>query len=339
MPYIGHRPTAEGEAVGDDSIVVPTSGSGGQQRLVRLTHGNIEAAVEASQRRLGNTAADRWLLCLPLNHVGGLSIVWRSLRAGGSVAMAPFDERLPAFIAGARPTVASMVPTMVTRAVDATPDVLASMRFVLVGGGPIAPRIVERTNKQGIALVATYGMTEAASQIATGSIDEPRRLMALDHMEVSIRDIRDSGTGVGRIAIAGPNVSPGYLGSPDRQGPFVTNDLGSVDHDGALTVLGRVDDIVITGGENVSLSAVGAAVASFAGVSAATAVGLPDPEWGTAVVAVVATPLDHAQLASIAKQELAPHERPRRWITVDVLPMLPNGKPDMAAALALAHRR
>lgn len=339
MPYAGERPVATGEIGGDDAIIVPTSGSGGRQRFVRLTEGNIASAVDASNARLGNDASDRWLLCLPLHHVGGLSVLWRSLKVGGSVALGPFDAGLERLIARARPTIASLVPTMLSRVLDRDPSLISDMRFVLVGGGALPEALVSRAGRRSVAVLSTYGMTEATSQIATSLPDDRTRLFPLDGVVVGT--VADDGTAAlvgerGRITIDGPTVTPGFIGEPPRQGPYITNDVGIIDADGSLTVVGRMDDIVISGGENISLGAIAGAVSSFEGVSVAVAVGVPDHEWGTAVVGVVATDLDGESLDTLARSVLAPHERPRRWVIVDHIPLLANGKPDMAAVRKLA---
>lgn len=331
MPYVGGRPSASGEVGENDAIVVPTSGTGGLQRFVRITYENITAAVAASRQRLGNGPSDRWLLCLPLNHVAGLSILWRSLSAGGSVALGPFDESVPSLIDRARPTVASLVPTMLTRVLGRDASLISDMRFVLVGGGPLPEALADRAVRAGVPVLSTYGMTEATSQIATATTGDRTRLVPLDGVIVTTRSD-------GRITVDGPTVSPGFLGEKPREGSYVTNDAGRIEPDGGLTVIGRVDDIVISGGENISLGAIGASLSSFEGVSAAAAVGVADPEWGTTVVGIVETDLDSDALDNLARPVLAPYERPRRWVIVDRLPLLANGKPDLAAAREMAEQ-
>lgn len=338
MPYVGPIPVVDAEVGETDAIVVPTSGSGGRQRFVRITEENIAAAVAASKARLGNDASDRWLLCLPLNHVGGLAILWRSFKVGGSVALGPFDSTLGRLIERTTPTIASLVPTMLSRVLDREPSLISGMRFVLVGGGAFPESLASRAARHGVRTLSTYGMTEATSQIATSRSEDRTRLVPLDGVVVGT--VAADGAALplgerGRITVDGPTVSPGFIGEPPRHGPYVTNDVGFINADGSLTIIGRMDDIVISGGENVSLGAIAAAVASFDGVSMAAAVGVPDDEWGTAVVGVVVTDLDAASLDNCARSVLAPHERPRRWVIVSHIPLLPNGKPDMAAVRKL----
>ena len=322
-----------------DVIAVPTSGSTGLPRTVRLTDANIDASVAASRARHDTTAADCWLLCLPLNHVGGLSVLWRSFEAGGSVAISPFDDDLPSFMATANPTVASMVPTMVHRLIESNPSALTALRFVLVGGAAMSETLVRTADSLGVRIIQTYGMTETTSQVATAPRSTRGGAKILDGFLIEILDPQGLPVPVGEtglITIDGPAVSPGYLGEAARVGAFKTTDLGYLNADRSVSVLGRADDIVITGGENVSLAKVGDAIIGFEGVSDAVAIGLPDDEWGTAVAAVVATGLSEHVLSELARKVLAPYERPRQWVVVDRIPLLENGKHDLATLRALA---
>jgi len=339
LPYIGNPPPVADRAPDGDAYIIPTSGSTGEPRLVRITGANIHHSVVASRARLGTSANDRWLLCLPLNHVAGLSIVWRSLHAGGSVAVAPFSDGIGEFVHTARPTVASLVPTMVVRMIDRNIEALAGLRFVLVGGGALASSVRDAASAGGVVAVPTYGMTEATSQVATAEVGVPGEPRALDGVEISIldsdgRDVPDGA--VGRIAIEGPSVSPGYLGEPSRTGRLLTSDVGRLDATGVLEVMGRVDDIVVSGGENVSLDHIAAVASTIDGVHDAVALGVEDTEWGTAVVVVATTNLGEQALVAAAREVLPPHQRPRRWVTVAQLPLLSNGKVDRVAVRTIA---
>ena len=126
-------------------------------------------------------------------------------------------------------------------------------------------------------------------------------------------------------------MSPGYLGEPDRSAPFDTNDVGFLDSKGRLTVIGRSDDVIVSGGENVSLPSVAAAVRGFDGVADAVALGVVDEEWGTVVWAMVEGSVDVADLTAAASEALAPAQRPKRWMVVGRLPALATGKPDLVA--------
>jgi O-succinylbenzoic acid--CoA ligase len=341
LPYGEVRPIVDERATSDDAILVQTSGSTGGPSVVRISASNIEAAVKASRLALQTTEADRWLACLPLSHVGGLAALWRTFESGGSVVLAPFDGALPHLIRRAKPTVASFVPTMVRRLLDEDPSLLADLRLVLVGGASTSRSLLEDAARHAVSLASTYGMTETTSQVATAPVlsadDEPQwppRGIPLPGFEITIvaetGEEAEPGT-VGRILVDGPAVSAGYLGRPDRTGPFETNDMGFLDPRGWLCVVGRSDDVIVSGGENVSLPAVAETIRQFPGVDDVVAIGIPDAEWGVVVGVMVAGDVARDALRVEAAARLAPHDRPKHWIVVDSIPVLESGKPDLIA--------
>ena len=314
-------------------FVVMTSGTSGAARPVVLTGENVAASAAASQARLGNGPGDRWLCPLPLHHVGGLSILWRSAREGGTVVL---EERFnatetAALLGGGSIAFASLVPTMLARVLDEHPGPFPGVRAVLVGGGPADPALLARAREAGLPVLAPYGMTEATSQVATeapgeagarpGSAGRP-----LDGF--TVRAIDEAGRAlapgqVGRLEVRGAAVSPGYLGEPGR-GPgdwLRTADLGFLDHEGYLFVVGRADDVIITGGEKVHPAAVEAVLREYPLVADARVYGEEDPEWGRRVVAEVApvpgAGLDPEALASHARARLPGYQVPRRWVVVE----------------------
>jgi O-succinylbenzoic acid--CoA ligase len=296
-------------------FVVFTSGSEGSHKGVILTGANIAAAVDGSRERLGNGPDDAWLCVLPLFHVGGLSILWRQAEQGAPVVL---EERFdPARVADLLGTsaYASLVPTMLRRVLDAGP-VLAAGR-VVVGGGPADPTLLRAALDAGVPALQTYGMTETASQVATvapgdeetdlGSAGRPIR-----GAEVRITD--------GRIEVRGPVVSPGYLGeSPRAPGSwFTTGDLGEIDDRGRLTVIGRADSVIVTGGENVHPAPVERVLRSHPAVVDARVFGVADDEWGRRVVAEVV--LDGASITEVkewAVSRLTPVQMPKEWRPVE----------------------
>jgi o-succinylbenzoate---CoA ligase len=315
--------------------VVTTAGSTGDPKGVILTPGNVTSAIAASQARLGNDDADRWLLCLPLYHIAGLSVVWRSFAAGGSVLVHDrFDPSAAAeALRDAAASMVSLVPTMLHRILEIHPGPYRGVRGVLLGGGPASPRLVEAGLDAGLPVLTTYGTTESASQIATVAPGEERDALGtvgrpIDGMEVSFED--------GEILVDGPAVAPGYVGEPVRTGPHRTRDHGHFDEEGRLVVTGRVDDIILTGGEKVAPQLVEAVLESFPSIERAVVVGVPDPDWGQAVVAVVeGDPLDETALGVRARAALAVHQVPKRWVRVESLPELPGGKVDRRAVMEL----
>ena len=332
----GPTPPGAGEDAPDDAYaVVTTSGSSGDPKGVILTAENITAALASSQGRLGNDASDRWLLCLPLYHIAGLSVIWRSLAAGGSVLI---NDRFDAgLVAGAlregAVSMASLVPTMLHRVLEADPGPYRGVKAVLLGGGPATSELIGRALEAGLPVLTTYGTTETCSQVATVSPGTERDAIGtvgfpLDEMSVTFED--------GEILVDGPAVSPGYVGEPPRFGPHRTRDLGHLDEAGRLVVTGRKDEVILTGGEKVAPQMVEAVLESFPSISRAVVIGVADDDWGQAVVAVFeGDDLDEATLGSRARAALAVHQVPKRWLRVEALPELPNGKVDRLAVAAL----
>jgi len=335
-PYGPHRVDTDGAVIEKAYAIVPTSGSAGHPRGVVLTPRNITAAVEASRSRLGNDSRDRWLLTLPLFHVGGLSVIWRSFTAGGSVELHEgFDAVAVArSLRGRSVSMASLVPTMLHRILEVDPGPYGRIKGVLLGGAPASRDLVERGLAAGLPVLQTYGMTETCSQIVTvepgkewQSLGTAGRL--LDGFALSIDE--------GEILVDGPAVSPGYLGEAPRIGPYRTGDLGRFDDEGRLIVVGRIGDVIVTGGENVHASVVESAIEAHPAVSNAVVVAIADDEWGEMVVAVVeGEPSAATAVKEATEQRLARHELPKRWVFVGQLPLLPSGKPDRKAALAEA---
>jgi len=314
------------------ALVVLTSGTSGAPRGVRLTLRNLEAACRASAAHLGHDETDTWLLALPLSHVGGASILVRSAFTGGSVRMtARFDPPGFARALHGDATMASATPAMLRRVLDHDPGPYDGLRAVLVGGGPVPEGLLEEAWSAGLSALPTYGMTETFGQAATLRPGAPlsRRTHPLPGVELRI-------AADGRIAVKGEQVSPGYLGEPDRPSPWLTtNDLGEIDDDGAVKVLGRADAVIVTGGENVDPERVESEIIALPGVSDVVVTALPDETWGEVVVAVYAGEASADELRR-ALGRLPRHMIPTRWLSVDAVPRTPLGKPDRRAAKALA---
>jgi len=317
--------TTQAEAA---DLVVFTSGTTGPPKGVRFTRANLTAAASASAEHLGHGSDDNWLLAMPLHHVGGLSIVVRQMYSGGSVTLLPrFEPESFARAMHGDVTMVSVVPTMLRRILDLGP--FTGLRAVLVGGGPIPDGLLEEAAAAGLPVLPTYGMTETFGQVATLRPGSPLGHRAHPLPGVSLRIEPDS-----RIAVSGDQVSPGYLGEPDRADPwFVTNDLGEIDGEGALRMLGRADLVIITGGENVDPERVEAVLRGHPGVEEAVVVGVPDDEWGQLLVCVYQGEQD--DLEEWASQRLPGFMVPKRWVRVATLPRTALGKPDRVAAAEL----
>jgi o-succinylbenzoate---CoA ligase len=316
------QPVSEADA----AAVVATSGSTGAAKGVVLSRAAIRASVEATHDRLGGVGD--WVLALPPHYVAGLMVLARASLAGTRALLARSDlTDLPKVTAQlAEPRYISLVPAQLDRGLQ-RPEVseaLASFSSVLVGGGPIDTALVERAVSQEIRVVTTYGMSETCGGCVYNG--QPLRTV-----EVALDDD-------GRIMIGGPSLFSGYRLRPDLtaatvvDGRFRTQDRGRWQA-GRLLVLGRIDDIVITGGHKVDLGEVERCVQHWAAERGARAVvlGIPDAIWGTLIVAVSdsTAPLDEVQGAVC--ESLPVYAMPRELISLDPLPWLASGKPDRIA--------
>jgi len=300
-----------------------TSGSTGRHKGVLLDRAALEASAAASAAVLGTHPDDRWLLCLSLATIGGLSIATRARRAGCRPILAACRDRFDGAslidqIERDRITLVSLVPTMLGRLLDRDWRPPAHLRAVLLGGAAAPPALLARARH--LPLRLTYGMTEAASHVAIDG-------RAVPGVELGIRG--------GRVAVRGPVLFRGYLPphdhlpARDADGWFVTADRGEIAPDGTLTVLGRADGVIVSGGANVDPAAVEAALTAIPGIEAACAFGVPDADWGERVAAAVVAqgPLP-ADLATALRARLAPHELPRHIAVVADIPLGPGGKVD-----------
>jgi O-succinylbenzoic acid--CoA ligase len=321
---------------GPGQIVLGTSGSSGARKWVQLSAAALSASAAATQARLGGPG--RWLLALPTEHVAGLQVLVRAALAGHRPAnldlRGGFD---PAAFSAAAQGLAdkpgrrytALVPTQLARLLDTDPTPLAGFDAVLLGGAATPERLLKRARAAGTRVVTTYGMTETAG----GCVYDG---WPLDGIQ-----LRLSGTS-GNIELAGPMLASGYLMAPEetaqafREGWFRTCDLGRLDPQGRLQVLGRADDVIVTGGLNVAPAEVEAILTGLPGVAAACVVGLPDPEWGERVTAVVtpadpSRPPDPGALRVAAQRLLTGAQLPKEIILCDALPLLGVGKPDRKA--------
>jgi len=285
-----------------------TSGTTAAPRPVVLTYGNLFWAALGSAAALGLDVQERWLCALPLAHVGGLSILTRSVVYGTSVLLHErFDaRRAVTAVMDEGVTLVSVVPTMLARMLDAGLREPPALRWALVGGAPLAPSLRARAEDAGIPVAESYGMTEAASQAVTEGVPLPGVRVELGED--------------GEIVLAGPTIAGG--------GPLPTGDLGAWDAQGRLRVLGRRADTIITGGENVTPQEVEQVLLAHPEVEDAAVVGGPDPEWGEAVVALVVGGVGEEDLRAWARARLAPYQVPKRVEHVDELPRNAAGKLD-----------
>jgi O-succinylbenzoic acid--CoA ligase len=333
---------AEGDA-GDPSVdparehsVLFTSGTTGRPKGVRLTWANHVSSAAASAERLGLTGRDSWLACMPLYHVGGLAILVRSVVCGlGVVLHRGFDpDRVWACLERGEASVVSLVGTMLARleARRAGRVIPPTLRCVLLGGGPVTAGQVDEWRAAGWPVVLTYGLTEAASQVTT----QPAGSSAFScGRPLEGTEVRIAGAGrpgqLGEILVRGPTVMKGYLRAEQTTaavggGWLGTGDLGRLDQRGELHVEGRLDDVIVSGGENVSAAEVEEVLRSHPDVTDVCVLGLPDREWGQRVVAaVVATRGGEGELRAWCRERLAGFKAPAVIRLVRDLPRSPTG--------------
>jgi O-succinylbenzoic acid--CoA ligase len=329
----------------DATLLLPlTSGTTGEPKAVRLTVRNVLASAVASTFRLGLDRAETWHVALPLHHVGGLTPVLRMPLYGMTVVLREsFDATaVAADIERYDVTATSLVPTTLDRLLDATSGALgASLRAVLLGGAPATEALLDRCADRDVPVYPTYGMTETASQIATATPAEARANPGtvgrpLFWTEVTVRDEagdeRPPGE-VGEFVVAGPTVTPGYLGDrtadPFDEHGLRTGDVGYRDADGRLWVIGRTDDLIVTGGETVAPAAVAERLRAHPDVADAAVVGLPDEEWGERVGALVvpragASPTPD-ELDAHCRETLAGYKVPRTFAFAERVPRTDSG--------------
>jgi O-succinylbenzoic acid--CoA ligase len=306
------------------AFVLFTSGSTGEPRGVAVSRAAIAAAAAAHAERFEWQADDRWLACLPLAHAGGLAIIVRCLAARRTVVLHEGDPDASAIARLAiarRATLASLVPAQLTELAD--PLRAAPLRAVLLGGAAASP--AQLATAGDLPVHTTYGLTETFGQVATAP--SPGQLpVALPGVTL----IAGSCAAPAPIRVRGPMLATCYLDGRLIAPELETADLGYVDRAGALHVCGRVDDVIISGGENVHPFEIEAVLTATPGVRAACAVGIPDPRWGQLIAAALVTDASFDRDRALAswRATLPPHAVPRRLALVHELPVLPSGKVD-----------
>lgn len=319
---------ANEELPNETLAIIPTSGSSGTPKLVVLTRGSFAASARSSELNLGWRDDDRWLLCMPAAHVGGFSVVTRTLLARRTLVTAPESsmDQLVKTMCEHDVTLLSLVPTMLHRIVQGGIHAPPSLRAVLVGGAPVPSALLLRGRALGWPLLATYGLTEACSQVATATPGEDHDGVGvpLPGIEVRILD--------GEILLRGPSLFCCYVGGARREPRewFRTGDIGRIDESGRLHVLGRRSDMIVTGGENVSPAEVESVLMNCAGVESVCVFGVDDDEWGQVVAVAVVGSVEEKSLID-CRTQLAKHQWPRLWARVEGLAVNAMGKTDRRA--------
>ncbi len=336
LPAAASPPPAAPLSDATPATLMFTSGTTGRPKGALLTLGNHRAAARASSQRLGTHPGERWLLCLPLYHIGGMSILFRACHDGLTVVLQDaFDADLTcALLWDAGVHLISLVPTMLYRLLPCFEQrgLPPALRLILLGGAAAPPDLLTRALQAGLPIALTYGLTEACAQAATALPEDVRRKPGavgkpLPGVHVRILDENNQPCPpgrVGEIVLRGPAVMPGYDGQPPLpDGALHTGDLGYLDADGDLWVLTRRTDLIVSGGENVYPEEVEQALLTHPAVAEACVVGLPDPEWGQRVAAAVTlrAPCAAEDLLTHLRPRLAGYKLPRR---IEILPSLPR---------------
>jgi O-succinylbenzoic acid--CoA ligase len=319
----------------ETAVIIATSGSSGEPKGVELSAAALRHSARASLDRIGARPGEAWLSCLPPSHISGLQVFLRSLLSGVPPVVLERLDAESAATAGAR--YVSLVPTQVRHLLDEPGgrDALAGFGAILLGGAAVPAGLRAEAAAARARVITTYGMSETCG----GCVYDGEPLDG-----VSARIGPD-----GRIRLAGPVVFSGYRGRPDLTaaaldgGWFVTSDVGEMDASGRLTVRGRADGMINTGGEKVSADEVASVLEDCPGVREAVVVGRPDPEWGELVTAIV-VPVDPAAppgldvLRGFARGRLPDYAAPRAVVVVPAVPLLSSGKPDLRALRSLAQQ-
>lgn len=322
----------------DVALVIATSGSEGQPRAVLLGNAQLDVAASAANTVMGLRPGDLWLNCLPLHHIGGQSILWRCARAGAGVLLhEEFGvERIARDLTAWPVTHISLVPAMLARLLDGHVAPPATLRVAMMGGAALSAALYRRATAAGWPLYVGYGMSETAAQIAAHAPGDGPWREGLVGRLMPGHQLRLGDDG--RIQLRGPQVMLRYLdgGGIDSDGWLLTGDLGEIDGEGRLSILGRADDMLISGGINLHPQSIESCLAACPGVADVAVAGRPDPIWGDLVVALVvgnATPDD---LLDHARRHLPAAALPRRIRRIAALPRNAAGKLDRRELRRLA---
>ncbi len=319
-------------------VIVETSGTTGRPKRVVLSTDAMLASAAASESALGGPA--QWVLALPVNYIAGLNVLARSLCAetepvavgGDHFTVEGFVDAVSRLTVPERAT--ALVPAQLAQLLedDAARDALRSFQAILVGGQATPRALVDRAREAGVRVVRSYGSSETAGGCVYDGVP-------LGATRVAIVD--------GEVRLSGPTLAEGYLDDEqltaerfiesDGARWFRTADAGELVHD-VLRVMGRRDDVLISGGVKVALAAIEEALAAHPGFGEVAVVAVPDERWGERPVAVAAGPeTDDAAAVAAVVAHLGPVARPARIIRVEALPRLANGKPDRRAIALIAR--
>ena len=305
-PALATSDLATAEVDAKTALIVTTSGSTGDPKSVALSANSLISNAKATHKYLGAKIGERWSLLLPTSHIAGLNILIRSIELGTD----------PVNVNG-KADYTAIVPTQLHRALNSDTQLLEHLqgcKAVLVGGGALDPELHREAQAKKINIVTTYGMTETSGGVIYNGAP-------LDGVHIEIRD--------GVIAIKAPQVALGYLNGefPVEDGWFITKDRGEF-RDGKLTILGRIDDQIISGGEKISLSAIENHLQQVFAHPEIVAFATEDKEWGQKLCIATTHDLALTELQDSLKKNFGAHASPKELFKVSSIPYLSIGKPD-----------
>ena len=303
-PALAFSPTALTEVNSKVAIVLATTGSTGKPKEIQLSADALIKSAELSNAFLGATAGDTWSLHLPLTHIAGINVLLRSLVLGTEIA-------------SSQATFTAIVPTQLHRALNGDGALLKELqncKAVLVGGAASSPALLEEARKNSINAVTTYGSTETSGGCIYSN-------QPLPEVEVRI-------SALGLLEISSPTLAEGVA----QNGWYTTADLAEI-RDGKVFIQGRSDDVIISGGENISLSQVESVLSSIS--DQIIAIGVPSAEWGQELVLLTTEKLSLERIKTALVSELGKFASPKSIVEIDAIPLKGIGKPDRARALEL----
>ena len=345
-------------------LIIHTSGTTGRPKGAVLSLGNLFYSAMASAYRIGVLPDDRWLSVLPLFHIGGISIIVRSILYGTSVDLLErFDAETVNQCLRDRPiSLISLVPTMLLRLLDMLDSNderwNSHLRLILLGGSAASPELIQRAQRHDLPIALTYGLSEASSQVSTAlpaTVQEKPGSVGKPLYMTEVRIVDDTGRvmeaeTVGEVIVRGKTVMLGYdsltddtatVANADETDWLHTGDVGRLDSDGDLWIFQRRSDLIVSGGENVYPAEVEAVVRSHPGIADCAVIGIDDPQWGQRVAAVVVTHdnttadpamrMTDTALMDYCRDHLAGYKIPRVFRYADALPLNATGKVDRTA--------
>ncbi len=311
------------------AVIMNTSATTGEFKSVPIRWKQFYFHVKASQKSIGLTDEDNWLVVLPMYHIGGLAILIRSLYNGTQITiLEKFDEeQVVKLIESSTINMISVVPTMLNKIVNQIEK--HNLRVVLVGGELIPKPLVEKSIIKNIPIYKTYGMTETTSQSTTFSVLKYKDKidsvgLPLGGVDVRIKD-RDE-NGIGEVQIKSPMLMDGYIGKENMYGYFNTEDVGYMDEDGFIYILDRRKNIIISGGENIYPKEIENILYAHPKINECAVVGKKDERWGQVPVLYVVSSLDEYTILNYLSHKIAKYKIPKEINYLHELPKNASGK-------------